>query len=72
MFVFIGLNYWIGFGVFELNWEFWVFGFICLLLFGFSLRRDLFMEWCFFIFDFGFFYFIFVGFYIDYVGSFVS
>ncbi len=70
--VFTGLNHWIGFGVFESNWESWAFGLICLLLFGLSLRRDLSTERRFLILDFGFFYFTFAGFYIDYVGSFAS
>lgn len=70
--VFTGLNHWIGYGVFESNWESWVFGLICLLLFGLSLRRDLSTERRFLVFDFGFFYFTFAGFYIDYVGGFAS
>lgn len=70
--VFTGLNHWIGFGVFESNWESWAFGLICLLLFGLSLRRDLSTERRFLILDIGFFYFTFAGFYIDYIGSFAS
>lgn len=70
--VFTGLNHWIGSGEFESSWEAWIFGLICLLLFGLSLRRDLSTNRRFQVFDFGFFYFTFAGFYIDYLGAFAS
>jgi len=70
--VFTGLNHWIGFGVFLAPLESWIFGLICLILFGLSLRKDLSTDRKFWLFDFGFFYFTFAGFYIDYVGGFAS
>lgn len=70
--IFSGLNHWIGSEEFVAPLESWVFGLICLLIFGFSLQKKMPTDRRFLLFDIGFFFFTFAGFYIDYLGAFAS